>query len=106
MLVVSKTDAIIFPKRGNRSPRLGPVGVIVGTETDLSLLCSLLDFDKTKYQKLFISRLYVAGQPNAGFSLSGPLIGDIRSNGARNFDCLGCSQNSFFRLVRIHFRKG
>jgi uridine phosphorylase len=68
-------DAIIFPKRGKRSPRLGPVGLIVGTETDLSLLCSLLDFDKTKYQKLFTSRLYVAGQPNSDFSLSGPLIG-------------------------------
>ena len=68
-------DAIIFPKRGKRSPRLGPFGVIVGTETDLSLLCSLLDFNKTKYQKLFTSRLYVAGQPNADFSLSGPLIG-------------------------------
>jgi uridine phosphorylase len=68
-------DAIIFPKRGKRSPQLGPVGVIAGTETDLTLLCSLLDFDKTKYQKLFTSRLYVSGQPNADLSLSGPLIG-------------------------------
>jgi uridine phosphorylase len=68
-------DAIIYPKRGKRSPRLGPVGVIVATETDLALLCSLLDFDKTQYQKLFTSRLYIAGQPNTGFSLSGPLIG-------------------------------
>ena len=68
-------DAIIFPKKGKRSPRLGPVGVIAGTETDLTLLCNLLDFDKTKYQKLFTSRLYVAGRPSADFSLSGPLIG-------------------------------
>ena len=68
-------DAIIFPKKGKRSPQLGPVGVIAGTETDLTLLCNLLDFDKTKYQKLFTSRLYVAGQPGADFSLSGPLIG-------------------------------
>ena len=68
-------DAIIFPKKGKRSPQLGPVGVIAGTETDLSLLCNLLDFDKTKYQKLFTSRLYVAGRPGADFSLSGPLIG-------------------------------
>jgi uridine phosphorylase len=68
-------DAIIFPKRGKRSPQLGPVGVIAGTETDLTLLCSLLDFDKTKYKKLFTSRLYVSGQPDADFSLSGPLIG-------------------------------
>ena len=68
-------DAIIFPKKGKRSPQLGPVGVIAGTETDLTLLCRLLDFDKTQSQKLFTSRLYVSGQPNADFSLSGPLIG-------------------------------
>jgi len=68
-------DAIIFPKKGKRSPQLGPVGVIAGTETDLSLLCNLLDFDKTKYQKLFTSRLYLAGRPGADLSLSGPLIG-------------------------------
>jgi uridine phosphorylase len=68
-------DAIIFPKKGKHSPRLGPVGVIAGTETDLTLLCRLLDFDKTQSQKLFTSRLYVSGQPNADFSLSGPLIG-------------------------------
>ena len=68
-------DAIIFPKRGKRSPRLGPVGVIVATETDLTLLCNLLDFDKTRYQKLFTSRLYVPGEPDADFFLSGPLIG-------------------------------
>jgi uridine phosphorylase len=49
--------------------------VIAGTETDLTLLCRLLDFDKTQSQKLFTSRLYVSGQPNADFSLSGPLIG-------------------------------
>ena len=68
-------DAIIFPKKGKHSPHLGPVGVIAGTETDLTLLCRLLDFDKTQSQKLFTSRLYVSGQPNADFSLSGPLIG-------------------------------
>ena len=68
-------EAIIFPKKGKHSPQLGPVGVIAGTETDLTLLCRLLDFDKTQSQKLFTSRLYVSGQPNADFSLSGPLIG-------------------------------
>lgn len=68
-------DAIIFPKRGKHAPRLGPVGVIVATETDLTLLCNLLDFDKTRYQKLFTSRLYVAGEPDVDFFLSGPLIG-------------------------------
>ena len=72
---MASDDAIIFPKRGKHTPRLGPAGVIAATETDLTLLCSLLGFDKIKYQKLFTSRLYFSGQPNADFSLSGPLIG-------------------------------
>jgi uridine phosphorylase len=91
-------DAIIFPKRGKHTPRLGPAGVIAATETDLTLLCSLLGFDKTKYQKLFTSRLYVSGQPNANFSLSGPLIGapyatmvleTLIARGVRKFIFLG-----------------
>ncbi|MGD2186636.1 MAG: nucleoside phosphorylase [Desulfobacterales bacterium] len=68
-------DAIIIPKKSKQSPPLGPVAVIAGTETDLFHLCHLLDLDKSKYQKLFTSRLYVAGQPSAAFSLTGPLIG-------------------------------
>lgn len=68
-------NAIIFPKKGKRSAQLGPVAVIVGTETDLTLLCNLLDLDKSKYQKLFTSRLYVTGQPGTAVSLIGPLIG-------------------------------
>ena len=72
---MTRTDAIIFPKKGKRSPPLGPFGVIAGTETDLTLLCNLLDLDKSQYQKLFTSRLFVAGRPGAGFSLTGPLIG-------------------------------
>jgi len=72
---VENNDAIIIPKKGKRSPQLGPVAVVVGTETDLTLLCNLLDLDKSKYQKLFTSRLYVSGQPGAAVSLIGPLIG-------------------------------
>ena len=51
-------DAIIVPQKGKRSPQLGPVAVIAGTETDLCQLCKLLDFDGSTYQKLFTSRLY------------------------------------------------
>jgi len=72
---MANDDAIIFPKRGKHAPRLGPVGVIAATESDLTLLCSLLDLDKTRYQKLFTSRLYVSGPLDGDFSLSGPLIG-------------------------------
>ncbi|MCK5204470.1 MAG: hypothetical protein KAR15_11390, partial [Desulfobacterales bacterium] len=69
---MENNDAIIIPQKGKRSPQLGPVAVIAGTETDLALLCNLLDLDKSKYQKLFTSRLYVADQPGAAFCLTGP----------------------------------
>ena len=68
-------DAIIFPKKGKRSPQLGPVAVIAGTETDLLQLCKLLDFDSGTYQKLFTSRLYPADPCTAGISLTGPAVG-------------------------------
>jgi uridine phosphorylase len=72
---VNDLDAIIFPKKGKRSPQLGPVAVISGTETDLLQLCKLLDFDSGTYQKLFTSRLYPVDPSTAGISLSGPAVG-------------------------------
>ena len=72
---MENSDAIIIPKKGKRSPQLGPVAVLAGTDTDLALLCKLLDLDKSEYQRLFTSRLYVVDQPGAAFSLTGPLIG-------------------------------
>jgi uridine phosphorylase len=77
MLELDDTDAIILPKRGRRSPQLGPVAVIAGTETDLFQLCELLDFDSRAYQKLFTSRLYHddADPSSPGISLTGPVVG-------------------------------
>ena len=75
MLEVDDTDAIIFPKKGKRSPHLGPVAVIAGTETDLLQLCELLNFDSSAYQKLFTSRLYPANPSSEGISLTGPVVG-------------------------------
>jgi uridine phosphorylase len=72
---VNDLDAIIFPKKGKRSPHLGPVAVIAGTETDLFRLCELLGFDSGTYQKLFTSRLYPANPSSAGISLTGPVVG-------------------------------
>ncbi len=72
---MDSNDGIIFPKKGKRSPVLGPVAVIAGTETDLSLLCGLLDFDSDGYQKLFTSRLYFSSRSAGGISLTGPVVG-------------------------------
>jgi uridine phosphorylase len=74
---VNDFDAIIIPQKGKRSPHLGPVAVIAGTETYLFQLCKLLDFDGGTYQKLFTSRLY-RGHANpsaAGVSITGPIVG-------------------------------
>jgi len=75
MSQVNHQDAIIFPKKGKRSPHLGPVAVIAGTETDLYRLCRLLDFDSRTYQKLFTSRLYPADPSATGISITGPVVG-------------------------------
>ena len=70
-------DAIITPAKGHRSPHLGPVAVIAGTETDLLQLCKLLDFDSGLYTKLFTSRLYhtPADAPAGRISITGPVVG-------------------------------
>jgi uridine phosphorylase len=68
-------NGIIYPKRGTRSPALGPVAVLAGTETDLALLCELLGFDPAEYQKLFTSRLYFSDRAIGGISLTGAAVG-------------------------------
>jgi uridine phosphorylase len=75
MSEVDSKDAIIFPKKGKKSPQLGPVAVMAGTETDLVLLCRLLNFDLRAHQSLFTSRLYVSNASTSGPSLTGPFVG-------------------------------
>jgi uridine phosphorylase len=77
MSQVNNQDAIIFPQKGQRSPRLGPLAVLAGIETDLFRLCKLMDFDSGTYQKLFTSRLYHdhAGASAGGISITGPVVG-------------------------------
>ena len=72
---MESNDAVIIPKMGKRSPQLGPVAVMAGTESDLDLLCNLLHLDKSKHQKLFTSRLYTTDDSGSGFALAGPVIG-------------------------------
>ena len=69
------TDAIIVPQKGKNSPQLGPVAVMAGTETDLVLLCNMLDFEPGAHQNLFTSRLYLSKPSISGPCLSGPLVG-------------------------------
>lgn len=75
MSQVNGEDAIIFPKKGEKSPQLGPVAVMAGTQTDLALLCNLLNFDPDTQRHLFTSRLYVSNSSASELSLSGPFVG-------------------------------
>ena len=72
---MTRNDAIINPRKSKSSPELGPVAVMVATETDLSLLCELFNFPENSFRKLFISRLYIGGKSRSPVSLAGPLIG-------------------------------
>jgi purine-nucleoside phosphorylase len=72
---MTKTDAIINPKRSKSSPMLGPIVLMVATESDLSLLCELFNLNENSFRKLFISRLYVDAGKIANLAVVGPLVG-------------------------------
>ncbi len=72
---MDKEDAIILPQKGKRSPHLGPVAVIAGTQNDLLQLCKLLGIDSGTYHELFTSRLYIADPAAGGISIAGPAVG-------------------------------
>lgn len=72
---MTKTDAIINPKRSKGSPELGPVVLMVATESDLTLLCELFNLDQNSFQKIFISRLYVDTEKTPNIAVIGPLVG-------------------------------
>lgn len=68
-------DAIIEPRRGKSSPKLGPVAVLAATEPDLGALRSRLGFDSDPGRNLFISRLYTSSDFLPDVCLAGPLVG-------------------------------
>jgi len=70
-----KNDGIVIPLKGKNSPNLEPVAVMMSSQTDLSLFCSLAGLDKKKYRNLFVSRLYVGDTTETGFSVVGPFVG-------------------------------
>ena len=71
----NRSDGIVNPVKGKNSPNLGPVAVMVSTQADLSLFCSLTDLDEEKYRNLFVSRLYIGNTAETGFAVVGPFVG-------------------------------
>jgi uridine phosphorylase len=72
---VDAPDAIIQPRKGKTSPRLGAVAVLAATEQDMRLLRGVLGFDGDQGRRLHTSRLYTASEFLPGTSLAGPLVG-------------------------------
>jgi purine-nucleoside phosphorylase len=68
-------DAIIEPRRGKNSPRLGPVAVLAATEQDLGLLRGVLGFGTDEGRRLYISRLYTSSPHHPDSCLAGPAVG-------------------------------
>ena len=92
------SDAIIQPRKGKRTPDIGPVAILAATRNDIISLCNLLDLCEADANKLFISSLYVNPSRNGGISLTGPMIGapyaimifeTLVAWGARKFIFLG-----------------
>jgi len=71
----SRSDGIVIPVKGKNSPNLGPVAVMMSSQTDLSLFCSLAGLDEEKQRDLFVSKLYVGNTAEAGFAVVGPFVG-------------------------------
>ncbi len=71
----NRSDGIVIPVKGKNSPNLGPVAIMVSSQTDLSLFCRLAGLDEKKQKDLFVSRLYVGDTAEAGFSVVGPFVG-------------------------------
>lgn len=69
------SDAIIEPRKGKSSPRLGPVAFMAATEPDLEALRGTLGFGADSGRRLFISRLFTASGDCPDISLAGPLVG-------------------------------
>jgi nucleoside phosphorylase len=68
-------DAIIQPRRGKSSPRLGSVAVLAATDPDMSLLRGVLGFNSDDGRRLYISRLYTSSPHHPDACLAGPLVG-------------------------------
>jgi uridine phosphorylase len=68
-------DAIIQPRRGRNSPRLGPVAVLAAAGPDVMLLRGALGFSADEGRPLHISRLYTTSDRHPRICLAGPLVG-------------------------------
>lgn len=69
---MNQQAAIVNPRKGKRSPDIGPVAVMVSSRLDMDLLLREMNIGKNDFHQLSMSRLY---HGPAGISITGPFIG-------------------------------
>jgi uridine phosphorylase len=72
---VKPDDAIVNPVKGKYPPTVGPLAIMVATETDLKALRSLLQLPESNCRRLHLSRLYTDDPQAACYSVTGPMMG-------------------------------
>ena len=74
-LSVEDDAAIVNPAVNARTPKLGPVALIVSPKKDLNHCRDLMQWPTDGYRPLYLSRLYYSKNNSSGISLAGPVIG-------------------------------
>ena len=72
---MNEHDAIVNPAKGKGSLNLGSNAVMVSSESDLQILCGMMNLKKDRFKKLLMSRLYIDGGDKNSVTLTGPFIG-------------------------------
>ena len=67
--------AIVNPVVNARTPKLGPVALMVSPKKDLRHCCDLMQWPTDDYYRLYLSRLYYPKKNTRGPSLAGPVVG-------------------------------
>jgi len=72
---MTRDDAIVRPVKGRNSPQVSDYAVMVGSESDLRMLCGKMSLQEDCFKKLFMSRLYVDDRQTENLTLAGPFVG-------------------------------
>jgi len=67
--------AIVNPVVNARTPKLGPVALIVSPKKDLHHCRDLMQWSADNFYRLYLSRLYYPKKDTSGPSLAGPVVG-------------------------------
>lgn len=92
-----ENNAIINPVVNLRSPKLGPVALMVSPKTDLIHCLQQLDWAADGFFRLYLSRLFHDKQNESGFALVGPMVGSpYAAMLLESLIAWGCRQIFFF----------